>query len=108
MDTKNLAGKTGLTAAWKETFSKIKSLFDNLTLPWSKITSAPTTVSGYGITDVYTKTEVDSAINAEAAALGAYLYIDEATGCLYMRTARQLNDQLEFNITDGHLHAVLK
>ena len=108
MDTKNLAGKTGLTAAWEETFSKIKSLFDNLTLPWSKITSAPTTVGGYGITDVYTKTEVDSAINAEAAALGAYLYIDEATGRLYMRTARQLNDQLEFNITDGHLHAVFK
>jgi len=32
-------------------------------LPWSKLTSGvPTTLSGYGITDAYTKTEVDSLV----------------------------------------------
>ena len=30
-------------------------------LGWSKITSTPTTISGYGITNAYTKTEVDTA-----------------------------------------------
>ena len=30
---------------------------------WSEITSKPTTLSGYGITDAYTKTETDSAIS---------------------------------------------
>jgi phage-related tail fiber protein len=34
-------------------------------LPWSQITSGkPTTAAGYGITDVYTKTEVNNAISA--------------------------------------------
>lgn len=31
-----------------------------ITPAWSSITSTPTTISGYGITDAYTKTEVDS------------------------------------------------
>ena len=35
-----------------------------ITPAWSSITSKPTTVSGYGLTDVYTKTEVDSAITS--------------------------------------------
>lgn len=30
------------------------------TVPWSAITSTPTTISGYGITDSYTKTELDN------------------------------------------------
>jgi hypothetical protein len=29
---------------------------------WSRITGTPTTVAGYGITDVYTKTEVDNLV----------------------------------------------
>lgn len=34
-------------------------------LPWSKITTGkPTTISGYGITDAYTKTETDSKVAA--------------------------------------------
>lgn len=32
------------------------------TLAWSKISSTPTTVSGYGITNAYTKTEVDNLV----------------------------------------------
>jgi hypothetical protein len=32
-------------------------------IPWSKITLKPTTLAGYGITNAYTKTEVDSLIN---------------------------------------------
>lgn len=31
-------------------------------LGWSKITSTPTTIAGYGITNAYTKTEVDSKV----------------------------------------------
>lgn len=35
-----------------------------ITPAWSSITSTPTTLLGYGITDAYTKTQVDSAIAA--------------------------------------------
>jgi hypothetical protein len=44
-------------------------------LAWSKVTSTPTTIAGYGITNAYTKTEVDAALaaklNAAAGAVGA-------------------------------------
>ena len=36
-------------------------------LAWSKLTSTPTTIAGYGITDAYTKTEVDTALALKAA-----------------------------------------
>lgn len=42
-----------------------EQLPDAITTPdWSSISSKPTTISGYGITDAYTKTEVDSLIPA--------------------------------------------
>lgn len=41
------------------------SASDIPSLPWSKITSGkPTTISGYGITDAYTKTETDNKVEA--------------------------------------------
>jgi hypothetical protein len=36
-------------------------------LAWSKVTSTPTTVAGYGITNAYTKTEVDTALATKQA-----------------------------------------
>lgn len=36
-------------------------------VPWSGVTSKPTTVAGYGITDTYTKTEVDTALNGKVS-----------------------------------------
>lgn len=33
------------------------------TIPWSEILSKPTTISGYGITDAYTKSQVDALVN---------------------------------------------
>jgi hypothetical protein len=37
-------------------------------LAWSKVTSTPTTVAGYGITNAYTKTEVDASLATKQAA----------------------------------------
>jgi hypothetical protein len=34
-------------------------------LAWSKITGTPTTISGYGITDAYTQTQVNNLVNAK-------------------------------------------
>lgn len=34
-----------------------------VSLPWAKITGTPTTIAGYGITNAYTKTEVDGLIS---------------------------------------------
>ena len=43
----------------------ILSASDIPSLPWSKITTGkPTTISGYGITDAYTKTETDNKVAA--------------------------------------------
>jgi hypothetical protein len=36
-------------------------------LAWSKVTSTPTTLVGYGITNAYTKTEVDTALTGKLA-----------------------------------------
>jgi multidrug efflux pump subunit AcrA (membrane-fusion protein) len=35
-------------------------------LAWSKVTSTPTTLAGYNITNAYTKTEVDSSLSSKA------------------------------------------
>lgn len=37
-----------------------------LSIGWSQLTSVPTTLSGYGITDAYTKTETDTLLAAKA------------------------------------------
>jgi hypothetical protein len=37
-------------------------------LAWSKITGTPTTIAGYGITNAYTKTEVDASLATKQAA----------------------------------------
>lgn len=34
------------------------------TLPWARVSDTPTTLAGYGITDSYTKTEVDNLVTA--------------------------------------------
>jgi hypothetical protein len=34
-------------------------------LPWTKITGTPTTLAGYGITDAYTQTQVNTLLNAK-------------------------------------------
>jgi hypothetical protein len=39
------------------------------TIPWSDITGTPTLLSGYGITDVYTKAEVDALVAGSGGAL---------------------------------------
>jgi phage-related tail fiber protein len=77
-------------------------------LSWLKITSdTPTTVSGYGITDAYTKTETDSRIQAIVGAapqaldtlaeLAAQLAADEsAASALTLSVATKLNsDEVE-------------
>ena len=43
---------------------------------FSNITSKPTTISGYGITDAYTKTEVDNAITSSVLPSGSAQSID--------------------------------
>ena len=42
-------------------------LTSNSNVAWSKITGKPTTLSGYSITDAYTKTQVDTALSGKAA-----------------------------------------
>ena len=40
-----------------------------ITPAWSSISSKPTTISGYGITDAYTKTQVDTAISGVSGSI---------------------------------------
>lgn len=41
-------------------------------LAWSKLTSTPTTASGYGITNIYTKSQIDSLLLLKASATRTY------------------------------------
>lgn len=49
---------------------------------WSTITSTPTTIAGYGITDAYTKTEVDTAVGGK---------VTKTTGITDAVTAHDVN-----------------
>jgi len=46
------------------------------TLAYSSLTGTPTTIAGYGITDAYTKTEVDNAITSSVLPAGSTQSID--------------------------------
>lgn len=52
------AGSVGL--------ADVKQYESALAIGWSQLTSVPTTISGYGITDAYTKTETDALLDAKA------------------------------------------
>ena len=67
----------------------IDSMFNNLTLPFSSITSTPGTLAGYGIINAYTQTEVDLMIS------GLQGQIDG------VKTARNGNFTAASNITIG-------
>ena len=58
---------TLLDSAYDGRFVLLSGSYTNpswlVSLPWSKITGTPTTLAGYGITNAYTKTEVDALIN---------------------------------------------
>ncbi len=55
---------------------------------FSALTDKPTTISGYGITDAYTKTEVNSAISTAVAGKDNTDEITEGTSNLYFTNAR--------------------
>jgi hypothetical protein len=58
---------------------------------FSSLTGTPTTISGYGITDAYTKTQVDSAITTAIATKDNSDEITEGSTNLYFTTARARN-----------------
>jgi hypothetical protein len=49
-----------------QTSAQVSSAISAATPTFSSLTGKPTTVAGYGITDAYTKTEVDTAVSAKA------------------------------------------
>ena len=67
-----------------------------LTVAFSAITGKPTNLAGYGISDAYTKTEVDAKLIKYSTASGSpegvvvanipTLYIDSTTGDIYTKT----------------------
>ena len=56
--------KTDLVRAINELTTKLSKLNSDGTLDFSNVGSKPTTLSGYGITDAYTKTEVDGKLDS--------------------------------------------
>lgn len=52
---------------WNDWYEKLRTLINSFmdSIPWSIITGKPTTVAGYGITDAYTETEVDTLLSAK-------------------------------------------
>ena len=55
---------------WNDWYEKLRTLINGIAtngLAWSQITSTPTTLGGYGITDAYTNTATDTLLNAKEA-----------------------------------------
>jgi len=71
---------------------------------WGALTGTPTTIAGYGITDAYTKTQVDSAITTAIATKDNSDEITEGSTNLYFTTARArgaISAGTGISITDG-------
>jgi len=49
-------------AAWMGWFERLRLLINSaiISVDWANILNTPTTIAGYGITNAYTKTEVDN------------------------------------------------
>ena len=56
--------KTDLVRAINELTTKLSKINSDGTLDFSNVNNAPTSLSGYGITDAYTKTEVDGKLDS--------------------------------------------
>jgi len=52
---------------WNDWYEKLRTLINGFadSIPWSIITGKPTSIAGYGITDAYTETEVDTLLSAK-------------------------------------------
>lgn len=52
---------------WNDWYEKLRTLVNSFAsgFPWSSVTGTPTTISGYGITNAYTKTEVDTSLTGK-------------------------------------------
>ena len=52
---------------WNDWYEKLRTLVNSFVngFPWTSVTGTPTTLSGYGITNAYTKTEVDTNLAAK-------------------------------------------
>lgn len=67
-----------------------------LNVSWANISSTPTTISGYGIADAYTKSEVDVLIGTG----GTDVYTKGEVDTLVAAKADTSHDHVELDITD--------
>ena len=63
-NAKNLKKSDGTTISADSINTKLSKLNSDGTLDFSNVNNAPTSLSGYGITDAYTKTEVDGKLDS--------------------------------------------
>jgi len=56
---------------WNDWYEKLRTLINSFAsgFPFSSITATPTTLSGYGITDAYTKTSTDTLLTAKESVI---------------------------------------
>jgi hypothetical protein len=64
----NYVVKSSISSVKVEDSDKLDGNDSGYYLDWNNTTNKPTTISGYGITDAYTKTEVDNKLNGKANA----------------------------------------
>lgn len=61
-----LQAGTNISLAYDDTSNTLTINANDTSVDWSEVQSKPTTISGYGITDAYTKTETNSALSLKA------------------------------------------
>lgn len=61
-----LQAGTNISLAYDDTSNTLTINANDTSVDWSEVQSKPTTISGYSITDAYTKTETNSALSLKA------------------------------------------
>ena len=68
-------------------------------LAFSGLSSHPTTISGYGITDAYTETDVDASISTLSASIGS---IKASLGSIAYRESDEFASYYDFNVVRNY------
>lgn len=90
----SLATMFGKIMKWFSSFGSFAWISE---LPFSALTGKPTTISGYGITDAYTKTEVDNKVSS------VYHYVGSVANAAALPTTGMTNGDT-YNLEDSGMN----
>lgn len=87
--------------------TKLQNLKSSMSyyVEWSNLTGIPTSSSGYGITDVYTKSEIDQKYSGVTIDLSGY-YTSSQTNANFLSANTILNESVGITLNDKYIAGV--